>query len=323
MLLNAGRLGIGVEEVRAVGQRVHPGGLPVGQDLVEVAHELLHLLVPLIGVLGQGPGQHIVDIRGDPGNDLRQRWRGGVADVKEHTRDVGGVKGQYAGQDLVGDGAQGEDVRAVVDGLDLSPGLLRRHVHGRANDRLVLGHHALAAANLGDAEVQDLDLDAEVGGVDQQDVLGLQIPVNDAPLVDHLQGAPHLLYELDHLVRRQLLHAIQPRLQVLPLQVLHHHVGLAAGQLVEVHHVDDVGVAQLRHDLGLPAEARVDHRVGHHLGVEDLHRDALAPQAHVLCLVDDAHPPLRDAAEDLVGIVKYLPYLDAIFCQECLVIYRK
>ena len=135
-------------------------------------------------------------------------WQGGVelGDPRRHVledrRDEGdervAVERPRAGDHLVEHDAEGEDVRAVVDGAPL--GLLGRHVGGGAEDhalhgqcasvvsRLTSGPGAGLLAQLGETEVEDLD----VLVVGDHDVAGLEVAVDQATLV----GRPERLGDL-------------------------------------------------------------------------------------------------------------------------------
>ena len=87
----------------------------------------------------------------------------------------------------------------------------------------------------------------------------------------------------------------------LPLDVLHHQVGLAVLGRSAVEHRGDVRMLEARQDLSLLAEAPIEV-----LGVapapDQLQRDDLAERIVVAHgPVDRAHAAVRDGVEDLVG----------------------
>ena len=90
-------------------------------------------------------------------------------------------KGNLAGQHLVDDAAQGIDVDAMVG--NFAARLLWRHVFGRSEDHA--GSRQTAAVvvdvvDLGDAKIEDLHEVRAAIFIDEIDVLGLEISVNDA-----------------------------------------------------------------------------------------------------------------------------------------------
>ena len=97
---------------------------------------------------------------------------------------------------LVEDDAQAEDVGPAIDPVPLAAGLLGAHVGGRAGEPGPL------------AEVLVLERQPEVGhaglarGVDQ-DVGGLDVPVDQAPGVGVVQGLGDGRHQLGRLAERQ------------------------------------------------------------------------------------------------------------------------
>ncbi len=198
------------------------------------------------------------------------------------------VERHLAGEHLVEDDAEGVDVGAGVDALPRR--LLGRHVVRRAEDHPRPGELGVRAADLGDAEVEDLHEAVVAPATDEEDVVGLQIAVDDAAPVRGGQGRGDLGRDVEHLVGRHRA-AADPIGEGLALQVLHHEVGGAVGELPEVADVDDVGVADGRRRLRLANEAAHDLLVAGDLAAEHLHREALV-QGGVGREVDHAHAAL-------------------------------
>ena len=98
----------------------------------------------------------------------------------------------------------------------------------------------------GQAKVQQAD-STTAHGIDQEDVAGLEIAVHDASLVGYLERVHDGFEKLDELgdlepsVFGQ--EFVEKRLEVPPIQHLHHQVGEAPFQEAKVVDVHRVGVA--------------------------------------------------------------------------------
>ena len=98
----------------------------------EVRGELLGVLVTLMWCLGQAAGQDHVESAGETHVQSGGRQGFLIDDLVENGGDVVPGKRFLAGQQLVEDHGQGEEVRTTVD---LAAGdLLRRHVVGRPEE---------------------------------------------------------------------------------------------------------------------------------------------------------------------------------------------
>ena len=139
--------------------------------------------------------------------------------LQDRRHRVGGrvaVERAPAREHLVEDRAEGEDVAARVGGL--AAHLLGRHVAERAEDdaglraggggREVRGLAALLGVReLREAEVEDL----HAAVVRDEDVLGLQVPVDDPLLVRGREAVDDLERVVDRLARRELAAGERPR----------------------------------------------------------------------------------------------------------------
>src|SRR5262249_53876263 len=95
-----------------------------------------------------------------------------------------GFEWPFAAGALVEDHAERVDVRPRVD-VRLAPYLLGRHVERRSDGRAFLGDAERPrelAVELRDAEIEDLHERLAVA-LDDEEVLGFEISVDDAPLV--------------------------------------------------------------------------------------------------------------------------------------------
>ena len=128
----------------------------------------------------------------------------------------------------------------------------------------------------GDPEIQHADVQPDAALVEQEDVVGLDVAVDDVTLVGvdqcqeqlgrQLQAGPQRQWPL----RRQLL------AQRLPLQKLHDQKRPVSRVDAEVVDDNDVRIGQLTGDAGLALEAVVEFVVRPQLGVDELDRDPAA-----------------------------------------------
>ena len=282
-------------------------GRPLGD------HELLERLVELAGRLpavrrlpGQGPHQDVVELLRDAGHHLRGRSHLGVADLLQGGEVALAGEEPVGRQHLVHAGADGEDVRAVVDGEPTH--LLRAHVA-----ELALEHAGLSLGRprrrLRDAEVDQLHRAL----VAHEDVLRGDVPVDQVqrlttpvPLgVRVLERLTHPPGDVrDHRRRHALPHlakAIHDLEQILTPDVLHRDV-VGVPDLPELVDRDDARVVQVAGDLGLIDEHLDEVLVLRHGREDSLDRDDLleALDAEGLRQEDLGHPSDRDAIEKQV-----------------------
>jgi hypothetical protein len=137
--------------------------------------------------------------------------------------------------------------------------------------------------------------------VPQQDVLGLDVPVDHALLVRVGERVGHLARDPHGLFDAELLLAVDPAPERLALDVRHHIVEEAV-RLPRVVEREDVRVLERGRRLDLGQEALApDHRG--ELRLEDLERD-LALVLEVLGEVDGGHPTLAEPLLDAVAAVQ-------------------
>ena len=208
-----------------------------------------------------------------------------------------------AREQLVEDRPEREDVRAVIDRKPLH--LLGRHVAHRPHDhpglrvararrraRLLARRDGLDP--LRQAEVEDL----EVAVSRNEEVLGLQIPVDDALLM----GSGESLRDLQRIVHGLLLRnraRVELSAQRLAFQKLHDGVGDSV-LVSEVVDREDVLVGKRRDRLRLALEPRERVGIGRDGLREDLDRD-VPVQLPVPRPVHLPHPARAERREDLVG----------------------
>jgi hypothetical protein len=177
----------------------------------------------------------------------------------------------------------------------LALGLLRGHVQRRAGDEAGLRQlHVLRRP--GQAEVGQLDV---AGALLQQDVGRLDVAVDQPLGVGGGQPGGRLRADAQDLLQLRRRPAVEPVLQRLPRDQLHHQVGETAGLvLVNLVDGDDVLVRDLGRGPGFAAEAVLGRLVAGELRVEDLERHGPL-QARVDRLEDDAHAAAADLLHDV------------------------
>jgi hypothetical protein len=196
----------------------------------------------------------------------------------------GSVERFAAGEELVEDGAEGEDVRTAVDAETAD--LFGRHVVRRAEDRAGAGHVGLAEE--GQAEVEDLHLHVR----QDEDVRRLEIAVDDVRRVCEGDRVADLLHDLE--LRAQVGERVRrdESLQVVAVEQLHGHEE-AAGVLAEVVDGDDVRMREPGRGLGLAAEALASLLVGR---ADDFQRDEAIE--HLVVRAENlSHRAAADAVE--------------------------
>jgi hypothetical protein len=177
--------------------------------------------------------------------------------------------------------------------------LLGRHVARRADHGLRPGQLLEPDRRLRDAEVEDLEQHRTVGLPRDEEVRRLDVAMNDADRVRLCDALARLEHQVDD--DRGRLWPVVPEdlVEVVTLQILHHHERRAVGHGPDVDHARDVLVLQLDRRLRLAQEPRDGRRALRHLRQEDLDRDRLRQ-----VLVRRAHHPTHAAGtEDLVDPV--------------------
>ena len=227
------------------------------------------------------------------------RDRGRVLREDLHERRLRGGRGvrRRAREHLVGDAGQRVHVRPRRQ-IPVGGRLLGAHVVRSAQREPGLGHASAAGR-------ADRECDPEVGDHRltrlDQDVLGLDVAVDDAPVVRELQRRRDRLRDAERIRHGELLLAVDPLAQRLPLHEGHDVVEDPA-LVPRIVEPEDVRVLQVGGRLDLGQEALpADH--GGEFGLQDLDRD-LAAVLHVLGEVDDGHAALAQALEDAVAAVE-------------------
>ena len=204
---------------------------------------------------------------------------------------------RLAGEHLVQHHAYRIQVRPCVS--TLAPDLLRGDVVGAAQG---LGEarvgQPLCAGLRRNAKVNQLEVVVRV----KHDVLGLQIAVHHAILVDIVQRTQYPQRDFERPRSRHLALLEHHLAQQAAIHPLHHHIHprpLVVG--VDAHYI---GVVEREADCLLALEAVEEGRVGLHGKVRDLQR-YLAAVPQVGCPVDGCHPTLGYGFVNAV-VVKFL-----------------
>jgi hypothetical protein len=226
------------------------------------------------------------------------RWNGNglVHDFSEHVPEALAVEGELSRHALVDDDRERKEVRAVVDALDALC-LLRAHVERRPEQGAGLGspYRKARLRFLRDAEVEHFH-DFLVAIPRQEDVLGFQIAVHDAGGVRSAEALGDLRNDPHRERVRQAHEAIEPRAEILSLEVLHRDERhLFPDAVIEDLH--DVLTAQLRRRFRLALETSAD--VGAVLIAIDELDGARDFEREVVGEPNRAHPSLPQEAHEL------------------------
>jgi hypothetical protein len=163
-----------------------------------------------------------------------------------------------------------------------------------------LGH---LAHGLGQAEVEDLDPLVPARRAQQEDVLRLEIPMDEARRVRLGEARADLVGDGQGTRGRQPGLALEEFPQVLAPQVLHHEVDETFPR-AEVEDRDGVGVREFGDEQGLAPEAPHELWLRAQMRPQDLDGDPLA-DAHVLGQVHRAHAALPQPLDDPVAVVDH------------------
>ena len=135
--------------------------------------------------------------------------------------------------------------------------------------------------------------------VDQEDVVGFEVAVNDAALVRRGEAAQHLRDDVHGHREGELTALCQDLTQGLAVQEFHDHEQQALGGAAQVEHVDDVRVPDGAGRTRLAFEAAGQLGVAAELLTQGFDGHA-AVQGHVQASIDDAHGTPAQLADDLV-----------------------
>jgi hypothetical protein len=217
----------------------------------------------------------------------------GAAQADEFRQRVGGER-LLAREQFVED--EPERVHVALDGQLPARELLGRHVLGRALDGV------LAAELLGESGQPEVH-HADVAGVVDHDVRGLEVAVQNARVVRGGEAGANLPGDLDGLVFGQPAESLEHRRQLFTLHVLHRDEVQALG-LADVVNAADVAVRYLARDPHLAVEARERGAVERELLGQKLQGHGLF-ELEVVGAVNLAHPAAAEQSDDAVAFVEH------------------
>ena len=187
----------------------------------------------------------------------------------------------------------------------VTEGLLRREIFGSAKHNAALGQvlRASASGQLGYSEIEDLYEILFTSMIDQEDVFRFEIPMNDTLLVGVGQTHEDLRDNAERLVHREGALLLQPDVQIIPLEDLHHKEQGAVVRAAEVGDGYTVGIRESTGGFGLSFES-----LGHvlHMGelrVNEFDCHGLVHE-NVIGSVDMAHAAFAEQAEQQIASVE-------------------
>ena len=263
---------------------------------VDLQADRLELLVqhqaigrPLGRVLVEHPRNEVVEIVRHVGRQPADAVELGVAVLVEQIEKRVPLERRPAREHLVEDDAERVDVAAL--GRRLAGRLLGGDVLRTADDAAGL-RELRAGEDLGDAEVGQLE-DAVVA---DEDVRRLEIAMDDAVIVDMLEGRADLEGDVDRVAPREAAAMLDQVVEPAPLDELH-RVPVLSVFVAGVVELDDVRMRELGERLDLALEALEEAGVLGELGGEDLDGGASAGD-FFLGEMDASHAAATDLARE-------------------------
>ena len=286
-----GALGFGRDlcRLRQSDREVHDGGEPRGRSL------------------GHSTSEDVAHFLREPRSDARGGFGRELGHATQRFCQLAIRERLDAGHHLIGDDGERILVGVGADELEATGGLLRRHIVGRADELTHVREVPGRAESLADAEVEELHERRLSLGVDQEDVPGLQIAVDDSNPMRRRKPGGNLPADGNRLIERQGRLTPEAGVEVFAAQQLEDEIGFATLGNVEVEHGHHVRVLDPADDLRFLLEAR-DHLGARGVGCsDDLHGDATV-QPQMLGLEHGAHRALVYPADDPVGLAENLPF---------------
>jgi hypothetical protein len=160
---------------------------------------------------------------------------------------------------------------------------------------------------LGDTEIEDLDVESPAMVGLKPDVIRLQVAMNDAAGMGGIESERYLIDDVEDLIRGGTRIPSQEFGEVLAIQEFHYQIGklpVAGDGGSKVGHVDHVGVAQTPGRFGLALKAEEKLVLCGELGDDYLHRDD-SRGAEVDRLEYSAHSTFAKLPLDTVLSIQY------------------
>ena len=256
--------------------------------------EVASALVTVVGIFRQTTADDVVERAGLHRRRLALHDRGDQAGAAR------AFEGAAAGDHLVDDRAEGEDVGAGVGVARLE--LLGRHVRHRAEQRPLFRQRLLLRGVVGAERLRLVLRQAEVEHLRprlrEHDVARLEIAMDDAEAVRGVERAGDVDRHAERLAQRQ--RPARDRVgERLPFEVLHDQV-VDAVLMADVVERADVRMVQPRDRARLAVEALAQLRARGEMRGQDLDGD-VAVETRVAGAIDLAHAAGAERGDDFVG----------------------
>ena len=163
----------------------------------------------------------------------------------------------------------------------------------------VAAPHLVDGLQLRDAEIEHLEQVGPVIAPAHEQVLRLEVAMDDPRRVRDLDSPTGLRGEIGRARHGQAPLSLEQRSEALADEVLHHDVRRPVGHDAEVDRGGDVLALERPGRLGLALKPGQDVATLGEVGPQELDRESPLHDG-VLRLVDDAHPPLGEHADDPV-----------------------
>ncbi|OJW17043.1 MAG: hypothetical protein BGO49_03295 [Planctomycetales bacterium 71-10] len=260
-----------------------------GEEPPQVVGHLAARRVASRRIAGRGHGDDRLQVAGDGGAAASDRHGFGFEREPARLERGRSLVGRPAGEDEVEDRPERVDVDGGLAPPRLAEDLFGRHVAGGPREGPVDGERPRSILDEGPRQ-------AEVGhlgdaGFGQEDVRGLQVPVDHPRLV----GVGHRVEDRGHQLGAgagRWADGLRPLDEGVAGDVIHHEVGDAPLGLAAVEQADDVGVLHQGEEFPLQVEPPGGRP--RHPPADELHGHDLAVVVDAPAPIDDPHPPAAD-----------------------------